>query len=172
MRGVVKSLVDASGMLTDAAGRLTQLVRGSVTTGYDYYDWNEKINNIGQGGRLESLVSTDLQDLSYTYDQAGNITSILDDVASESLSFSYDALNQIIGTTGAYTQTYGYDSGTGNLIDMDGTSYTYNAQVSCDGGNRTLSHAVSQAGTNTYSYDCNGNMLGRCVARSQRLIFH
>ncbi|MEA3440692.1 MAG: hypothetical protein U9R58_10450, partial [Chloroflexota bacterium] len=54
-------------------------------------------------------------------------------------------------------------SGTVNLIDMNGTSYTYAAEVTCPDGTRTLPHAVSQAGTNSYTYDCNGNMDVRIV---------
>ncbi|MEA3439304.1 MAG: hypothetical protein U9R58_03390, partial [Chloroflexota bacterium] len=95
----------ASGIQYDAAGRMTQLVRGSVTTSYDFNDWDEQkyIDNewIGQGGRLEGMLSTGLQDLSYTYDHNGNIASIVDDVAIESLTFSYDDLNQLTGVTGA-----------------------------------------------------------------------
>jgi hypothetical protein len=46
---------------------LTQLVRGSgtLTTAYTYYGWAEKVNNVGQGGRLKSLVTGTLQNLTY-----------------------------------------------------------------------------------------------------------
>jgi hypothetical protein len=143
----------ASGIQYDAAGRITQLVSGNVTTSYEFYGWIEQVSNVGQGGRLSNTISlntesTYLQDLSYTYDQAGNIASTVDDVAIESLTFSYDELNQITGTTGIYTETYSYDFGTGNLANMNGTSYTYAAEVTCPDGTRTLPHAVSQAGTN------------------------
>jgi hypothetical protein len=52
-QGTVLSVIGdssyASGMLTDEAGRLTQLVRGNVTTSYAYYAWDEAVNTIGQG---------------------------------------------------------------------------------------------------------------------------
>ncbi|MEA3439507.1 MAG: hypothetical protein U9R58_04420, partial [Chloroflexota bacterium] len=54
-------------------------------------------------------------------------------------------------------------SGTGNLANMNGTSYIYAAEVTCPEGSRTIPHAVSQAGTSSFTYDCNGNMDVRIV---------
>jgi RHS repeat-associated protein len=59
-----------------------------------------------------------------------------------------------------------YDSSTGNLSSKAGVSYTYNASVSCTAGNRTIPHAVSGAGGNSYAYDCNGNQVTRTIGGS------
>ena len=102
----------ASGIEYDLAGRMTQLLRGSVATSYAFYDWDEQkyigYEWVGQGGRLKTMISTkpmspDLQDLSYTYDHGGNILSIVDSEAGETLSFAYDDLNQLTGVSGAYS---------------------------------------------------------------------
>jgi RHS repeat-associated protein len=86
---------------------------------------------------------------------------------------TYNALNPLIsavasgGTGGTYTlENYNYDSSTGNLSSKGGVSYTYNAQVSCTAGNRTIPHAVSGAGGNSYVYDCNGNQVTRTIGGS------
>jgi len=64
----------------DAAGRIVLRTLGadSVDTTYTYYPWDQ------QGGRLHTLQSTglqSLQNLTYTYDNVGNITSIVDTLA-------------------------------------------------------------------------------------------
>jgi RHS repeat-associated protein len=83
---------------------------------------------------------------------------------------TYNALNTRTsavasgGTGGTYAlENYNYDSSTGNLSSKGGVSYTYNAQVNCTGGNRTIPHAVSGAGGNSYIYDCNGNQVTRTI---------
>ncbi|MEK6753962.1 MAG: hypothetical protein AABZ00_17015, partial [Chloroflexota bacterium] len=61
----------------DSAGRMeTRLLGNNLTQNFDYYLWNEKVNNVGQGGRLKSLTTGSLQNLNYTYDAAGNIKTI------------------------------------------------------------------------------------------------
>jgi hypothetical protein len=67
------------------------------------------------------------------------------------------------GTGGTYAQeTYTY-SAIGNILSKAGVNYTYNATVSgCSAGTPSPKpHAVSQVGSYTFSYDCNGNMLTR-----------
>ena len=70
----------ASSMQYDPAGRMTHLTRGDdlLDTAYQYYPWDT------EGGRLQSLTSTklsnqtSLQNLAYTYDLTGNISTITD----------------------------------------------------------------------------------------------
>ncbi|MCO6452041.1 MAG: RES domain-containing protein [Caldilineales bacterium] len=172
----------------DAANRLTQRVmRNSSTiawtTSRTYYPWNTA-NGLG---RLQNITTGSLQNLTYTYDAAGNVKTIVDaSNSSQKQCFNYDELDRVTqGYTGnsgctAYAATgngpfdeqYTY-AANGNLDRRKiikpswlDNWYTYNATVSgCTTGTPSpKSHAVSQAGSNTYSYDCNGNMTGRTVS--------
>jgi len=149
----------------DSAGRIDLRTFGNTTqTDYSYYPWTQ------QGGRLQSLQSgtagtpTSLQNMSYTYDAVGNLSNITNTLASETNTYSYDTLNRLTSwNLNGTTETYGYNSASGNLETKAGTSLTYNAQVTCTAGNRTIPHAVSAASGNTYTHDCNGNQTTRIV---------
>ena len=52
------------------------------------------------------------------------------------------------------------------LSSKGGQALSYTAQVSCPEGSRSLPHAASAMGANTYSYDCNGNMTQRVIGGS------
>jgi RHS repeat-associated protein len=61
-----------------------------------------------------------LQNLSYVYDQVGNVRTITDSVAGETQVFRYDALDRLTSATvtggpAPYTEKYTYDALTGNL---------------------------------------------------------
>ncbi len=63
------------------------------------------------------------------------------------------------GTGGTYTlQSYNYDSTTGNLSSKAGVNYTY--------GDINHKHAVTQMGSDSFTYDANGNQITRSVAGS------
>ena len=124
-----------------------------ATTVYQYHPLNNRLfsittNSLGQGR----------QNLSYSYDNMGNIQTITDLLdTTRTQSFQYDGLNRIAQaqSTAYGTLTYNFDA-IGNI--------TYNSQV----GSYTYPppgyarpHAVTQAGANSYSYDPNGNMTGK-----------
>jgi hypothetical protein len=174
----------------DAAGRVDVRSLGAPTlpsypvlkTDYNYNPWTTP----DQGGRLQQIKSgvyatpDSLQDLRYTYDRVGNVLTISDYKAGspQTQTFTYDDLNRLTsavasgGTGGTYAlENYNYDGSTGNLASKAGVSYTYSASVSCTAGNRTIPHAVSAAGGNSYSYDCNGNMTQRAVGSAYNLAY-
>ena len=63
------------------------------------------------------------------------------------------------GTNGTYAlQNYEYNNSTGNLSIRAGVNYTY--------GDTNHDHAVTQMGTDSYSYDNNGNQVTRNVSGS------
>ena len=63
-------------------------------------------------------------------------------------------------------ESYSYQAETGVLSSKGGQALSYTAQVSCPEGSRSLPHAASAMGANTYSYDCSGNMTQRVIGGS------
>lgn len=105
--------------------------------------------------------SADLRDVTYTFDEVGNIKTRLDLLQQNTReTFSYDELDRLIGSSisgGASgvnhtSRSYGYDS-LGNITSKsDVGAYSYSG---C--GNRP--HAVCSAGGKSYVYDANGSMV-------------
>ena len=110
---------------------------------------------------------TNRQNLSYTYDNAGNITTLTDGVNSnQKQCFQYDWLGRLTaaftgnsdctaysGTgTGPYNHTYAYNA-IGNITSYNGNAYTYGSQP----------HAVTGAFGNSYGYDAVGNQTSRTI---------
>jgi RHS repeat-associated protein len=122
-------------------------------------------NYYANSHRLQSLVtskSTNLQSLTYTYDHVSDLLSVGDGVypgaASASLTnIAYDDLHRVTSLTRpavSQTSTFNYTS-IGNIISNseDGAgAYGYGTR---------LPHAVKSANGANYSYDQNGNMLTR-----------
>jgi len=121
--------------------------------------------------RLTNLTATGnkpLQDLTYGYDAAGNVTAIGDTVTTgNSQTFSYDVLNRLINATGGYGNLgYTYDANGNRLTEnapsfslLDGlgsvTSLNYNQSgrlASVTAGNQSLAQ---------YSYDAFGHRLAK-----------
>ncbi len=139
-----------------ASGQMTRVEygNGDVTT-YTYNPLNL---------RLTRLYTVDkngvaLQDLNYTYDSAGNILSIADNVNTADQTFQYDALNRLTQAAGQNygTKTYTYDA-IGNIVAKDGKTYFY-------GGSNGGPHAVTALSDGTtFGYDLNGNMITKVEA--------
>jgi len=171
VNGVASGFIYVNSSAYDIAGRLTQRNYGNnafyVT--YGYYDW------IAAGqGRLKTLKTgansppnnTSLQDMTYTYDEVGNVTSIVDANTAggaQTQSFTYDSLNRLKtavasgGTNGTYTQkTFSYNQ-IGNMTNNGDGVLTYPTS----GPGVARPHAVIAWGNSTYGYDANGNMTSR-----------
>ncbi|MFA5167827.1 MAG: toxin TcdB middle/N-terminal domain-containing protein [Candidatus Omnitrophota bacterium] len=152
----------------NASGQITFTKYGNnVTSDYTYDANTLRLNNILT---KKPDGTTKLQDLSYTFDNNGNVTHIADVVNSMSQDFTYDDLNRLTQAVGsAYgTQNFAYNS-IGNMTTKGGMTMTY-------GENGAGPHAVtSVSGTtlptycplghnaNTFAYDANGNMTTRGV---------
>ena len=136
----------------DSAGRLTNRGLGNgLAQQFIYYGWNT------QGGRLQTILAGALQDLNYTYDAAGNVTQIRDDIAVETSNYTYDSLNRLTGWTlnNGTPEANGYDPSTGNLNSKATVALTYNPA--------SHPHAAAAYNGNTYGYDTNGNMVTRVI---------
>src|SRR3989441_2331977 len=99
--------------------------------------------------------ATTIQNLTYGYDNKGNVTTITDTINGNQ-TFGYDELNRLTSATGPYgSQTYSYNE-IGNMLSNPLVgAYTYPVS----GASSVRPHAVSSAGSNSYGYDDNGNMI-------------
>ncbi|UCB57641.1 MAG: VCBS repeat-containing protein [Candidatus Omnitrophota bacterium] len=136
----------------NASNQMTNIEYGNGT--HSDYQYNPKTL------RLAGLKTNDggLQDLSYQFDNIGNITGITDSVNSATQSFQYDDLNRLTDAQGSYgKKTYKYDP-IGNMKQKGDMTFTY-------GENGAGPHALtsSQGGESkeTISYDANGNMISK-----------
>ena len=166
LNSVIGTNTYVSSTTYDSVGRLDDRVLGNgLTQNCSYYGWTETaiVDGIstGQGGRLKNITVGSLMNLTYTYDKSGNIRKINSTAtAIETQNFTYDALDRLItadatGGPATYSETYGYNATTGNLTAKGGLALQYNDPAHV--------HAVTNAGSNTYSYDSNGNQITRVV---------
>jgi len=106
-------------------------------------------------GRIFTSGSGSLQDLNYTFDNVGNILSIVDALNSTTQSFTYDDLDRIstASETSGYTRAYTYNS-IGNILSVNesGTvqNYTY-------GENSAGPHALTNYTDTVTSCGCTGS---------------
>jgi len=115
----------------------------------------------GSGGGSSG---TAYQDLRYVYTPDGNVSDIYDNLVAAGAGdqhLSYDSLSRLTLANGPYgtsgtnaSLTYTYDE-LGNLtFNTQVGTYTYPTS----GASSVRPHAVTMAGSNTYSYDANGNL--------------
>jgi RHS repeat-associated protein len=160
-RALLNSVIGAntyvSGSTYDSAGRATSRTLGNgLTQTFGYYNWDEKVNNVGQGGRLKTLTTGSLQNLAYQYDAVGNIKQITNSIASETSTYEYDVIYRLTSwTLNGVTETYQYNSTTGNLSNKAGLGLQYN--------DANHVHAATNANSNAYQYDSNGNQTSRTI---------
>jgi RHS repeat-associated protein len=150
----------------DALGRVTERRLGSggvVRQSYTY--------SAAENYRLTALSSgtgpnyDNLQDITYGYDDAGNVLSITDAAAqggSQTQSFTYDELNRLetaeaspAQSYGSYSQrSYSYNAA-GNITNFEGTPFFYEDGAHAHG----VTHLGGQgAEYQQYWYDENGNV--------------
>jgi len=126
-------------MSYDSSERLTQIkaTKGASTLNSFSYCYN-RLNPC-------STNKADDTDLRWSVTDVNNATS----------SYSYNALNRLVGASGAGgSYTYGYDAN-GNLTNNNGASQAFNA-----------ANELTSSGSTTYSFDANGNETGNNVGLS------
>ncbi len=131
----------------NARGQLEKLSlgKGLVTQrAYDPLTGHLKSINTGRVDNPQSV-----QNLSYRFDPLGNLLERRQGTLAE--TFTYDSLNRLVkaNVSGGQTLTMSYDE-LGNITSKsDVGNYSY--------GNGAGPHAVTQAGTVSYTYDAVGN---------------
>lgn len=127
----------------------------TMSTEYLYY-WgqNGERSDLRLKNIQTSTPSTRLFSKKYTYDNVGNITSIIDEISNETESFTYDGLNRLLSANSAYSANYSYDQIGRILSKTEGNntkSFTYNTTSPI--------HAPKSVNGITYQYDANGNLI-------------
>ena len=124
------------------------------STDYMYRPGEELNQTTGLVDVLTYWIGEDIQEISYSYDDLGNISSTMQSGATE--SYTYDDLNQLKTVTrGSDVYEYTYDNG-GNILSVkkNGTvvkSYTY--------GDSQWKDLLTAYNGNTITYDNIGNPL-------------
>ncbi len=140
----------------DAADALGRPLNAALGNGLnEYYNYDRA------AGYLKTIetdpgLGSSVQDLSFTYDQVGNVLTRTDHQISRTETFTYDALNRltqsVVGGQSAVTVSY---SATGRITNKsDVGNYTY-------GSGGAPPQAVTSAGSTSYSYDAQGRMTSR-----------
>lgn len=148
------SIIFATYSNYNALGQYGQVAfSNGVTTTYEYRTDSNRLESI----LTNSSTAGDLIDLTYDFDNAGNITGIIDDVQSEeSKTYIYDELNRLVDA-GSISYggsiTYEYDEIGNMTYNSRYGTYSYNDPDHV--------HAATQAGADSYTYDDNGNMISR-----------
>ncbi len=121
--------------------------------GSAYTPWTNEVvtRTEGSGGS-----TTNLQNLTYAWDLAGNLHQRIDNRQGLTEQFVYDAMNRLLSSTlnGVNNLTLTYDAA-GNInskSDVSSSTYVYDS---------VHKHAVKTAGSWSMSYDANGNMITR-----------
>jgi RHS repeat-associated protein len=137
----------------NALGQIgTVTYNNGITTTYSYYSSSDHPEWLNRLKSIKTGPSNTLQNLTYTYDAKGNISTITDTNGGNGYqTLSYDHLDRLTQAQSSVypTITYNYDQ-IGNM--------TYNSQVGNYYYNASRPHAVYQVGSNSYGYDANGNM--------------
>ena len=136
----------------DAMSRRTYVKRNNGVGDVYGYDTANQLTSVKYNCTNPDTTPTNpSQTVTYTYDNAGNRTQVVDSLNGTSAS-TPNADNQYT-TVGSNTATYDVR---GNLTALGGTTYGY------DASNRLISYGDSFANSVTQAYD----PLGRCVKRT------
>ena len=151
---------DAQGRLSSVSNYVTAMNWSSTGQLLAMEYANGTVNTFNYNAKRRWLNSAQVQgpssklyQASYNYDAAARVTSMASTTHSlMNVNYSYDALNRLTQVSGAQQQQFAYDA----LGNMTFNSAVGNYQY---GQNGAGPHAVTQAGSNLYAYDANGNLL-------------
>ncbi len=136
---------------------------GTAATGYDVYGYDAigQLTGVQYGVANPAAPATPTRTASFSYDAAGNRTSVIDSANNGGAVVPYtaNALNQYTAIDGLVLPTYDANGNLSRVQTKLGQSvwnYSYDAQ------NRLTGGTSSNGDTFTFTYDA----WGRCVART------
>lgn len=153
-------------------GQLEQIhyAEGDFTTTYEFDPLDYRLDRIHT---VSNGTATSVQDLNYSYDVAGNITTITDGLGLLSQSFEYDFMHRLAKATGTGSNGYGvkhYGIDDAGNLTCKGATTSLITDPTCGtgslleyGGSSTAgAHAVTLktegAQPLSYDYDADGNL--------------
>jgi RHS repeat-associated protein len=168
---VLKNVYDAYGFLNQVKDNAAGTVFWSLNSANDsslptletlgngaqvatsYTPWTNEMITRTEGS---SGSTTNLQNLTYNWDLAGNLHQRIDNRQTLTEQFGYDSMNRLLNSTlnGTNNLTMTYDAA-GNInskSDVSASTYVYDT---------VHKHAVKTAGSWSMTYDANGNMITR-----------
>ncbi|MBO6102755.1 MAG: hypothetical protein J6P03_05825, partial [Opitutales bacterium] len=117
----------------------------------------------------------------YAYDLCGRILSVSDSGNSlANVSYTYDALGRTVSeTNGGKTHFYKYDLANNRIKSSYGSinsifenaTFTHTLSYAYDNNNRLISITDQQNRITTYSYDLNGNVVGKAHANGYEIAY-
>lgn len=154
VRDYTGDVLGATFWQANAANARNQVLDTQLGNGLRTIDSYDRIT-----GQLDSRTSgpsgdTTIQNLAYDYNKAGWLTQRQDLRQNLTEAFAYDALGRMTSSTlnGAQNLSLTYDA-IGNILsksNVTSATWTYDA---------VKKHAVKTAGSYTFSYDANGNVI-------------
>jgi RHS repeat-associated protein len=139
----------------DGLSRITTVKDGLAQTTTYHYDGDDRVTEIDY---------PDSTYVTFTYDGDGNVTQVYDSSGAQTETYGYDRKNRLTSDSGATgNDTYTYDAGDNlkTIADGGGTvSYAYDAaDNACWAyvGSSSNTCASPPSGATTFSYDSNDN---------------
>ena len=138
----------------NASGQITKIEYGNgVTTDYTYNPQTLRLEHLLTSHQTQGTY----QDLTYAFDNVGNVLSLVDAINTNTQSFLYDDLDRLIQAAGSYgTRPYDHDA-IGNLTQKGDASLEYNDMDHP----HALTRRMEGEEVIDYVYDANGNMTMR-----------
>jgi RHS repeat-associated protein len=150
----------AGGTVTTLASSITHKPFGpivSFTYGNSEAQTRTYDNNYWLTGLSTVYSGTYVQNLSYGYDNAGNLTSITDSLNSgRSETYTVDGLNRLATASGAYgSRTYTYDNNSGRATKVAGTTTYTTTRVT---SKNRVDHISDGTNTRHFTWTSNGDL--------------
>lgn len=150
----------SAGTVTTLASSVTHAPFGPIAS-FTYGNNLAQARTYDQNYWLSGLTTADgtmhIQDLSFTYDNAGNLTGITDNLdSSRTQTYTVDALNRIATGAGVYgSRSYTYDNNSNRATKVAGSA-TYTSSFVT--GSNKLASVTDGTSTRNFTYTASGNM--------------